>query len=84
MSNPYIVVSASARPEADEPSFPSNPLTVGTSAVTHVGDLVYCLDDNILDLTSSSNLKAMGRIIRWRTGTKCDVYVFSPQESAAS
>lgn len=57
---------------------------VGTSAVTHQGDLVYCLDDNILDLTSSSNLKAMGRIIRWRTGTKCDVYVFTPQESAAS
>lgn len=57
---------------------------VGTSAVTHQGDLVYCLDDNILDLTSNSNMKAMGRIIRWRTGTKCDVYVFSPQESAAS
>lgn len=61
-----------------------NYAVVGTSAVTHQGDLVYCLDDNILDLTSSSNMKAMGRIIRWRTGTKCDVYVFTPQESAAS
>lgn len=61
-----------------------NYAVVGTSAVTHQGDLVYCLDDNVLDLTSSSNMKAVGRIIRWRVATLCDVYIFSPQESAAS
>lgn len=57
---------------------------VGTSAVTHRGDYVYCLDDNILDLTSSSNMKPMGSILAWRTGTKCDILVFTPQESRAS
>ncbi len=44
----------------------------GVSAVTDEGSTVYASDDNTFTLTSSGN-SAIGKIIRWISGTKCVV-----------
>lgn len=62
--------------------FLDNVAVTGASSLTNQGALVY-LDaantagDHTLTLTSTSNGKALGRVVAWRTGTKCDVQVFS-------
>lgn len=44
----------------------------GVTAVTDEGSTVYASDDNTFTLSSSSN-SAIGKIIRWISGTKCIV-----------
>ena len=55
----------------------------GVAAVTDVGKLVYATDDQTLTLTANTNLKAIGKIVRWHSGTTCDVLMFSPAEHEA-
>ena len=45
---------------------------VGVSAVTDYGDTVYASDDDTFTLTSTSNT-AIGKIVRWISGTTCIV-----------
>jgi hypothetical protein len=57
----------------------------GTSAITDVGGAVYMnltgLDDaSLLSTSATSNLKSIGRIVRWHTGNTCDVRLFTPAE----
>lgn len=44
----------------------------GASAVTDVGKAVYASDDDTFTLTASTN-SAIGRVVRWVTGTTCVV-----------
>lgn len=50
----------------------------GASALTDVGKAFYWTTDNPNDatLTQPGSTPACGRVIRWRTGTKCDLLVF--------
>jgi len=45
----------------------------GVTAVTDEGSTVYASDDNTFTLTSTSNT-AIGKIIRYISGTTCEVY----------
>ena len=45
----------------------------GVSAVTHINDTVYLLDDDTFTLTASGAL-AIGKVYRWITGSTCIVY----------
>lgn len=55
----------------------------GASAATDVGSLVYGTDDNVLTLTPTVSVGAIGRVIRWHSSTLCDVMLFTPEEYAA-
>lgn len=49
-------------------------LSVATaSAVTNVGSSVYLSDDMTFTLASTGNL-VIGKVVRWVTGTTCQVY----------
>lgn len=54
----------------------------GASAITDVLDKVYCTTDNPADLTktATSNVGAIGHIVRWYSSTTCDVQLYTPQE----
>lgn len=54
----------------------------GSSALTDHGSKVYCSTDNPADFTLSatSNAKAVGEVIRWKTSTTCDVRLYTPWE----
>jgi len=60
----------------------------GTTADTDVGKLVYCTTDNAnSDLTltrAATDSIPVGRVIRWITGTDCDVLLFSLSESMSN
>ncbi|MCX5712120.1 MAG: cytoplasmic protein [Candidatus Omnitrophica bacterium] len=45
---------------------------VGVTAVTDEGSTVYASDDNVFTLSSTSN-SAIGKIVRYISGTKCIV-----------
>lgn len=45
---------------------------VGVTAVTNVGATVYASDDDTFTLSSTGN-SAIGKILRWISGTKCVV-----------
>lgn len=73
---PEVVVDASG------PILENVPVT-GVTAVTDQGAKVYCTSDNPgadLTLTPTTNVKAIGVIVRWRTSTRCDVKLFTPEE----
>ncbi len=55
-------------------------LVPGTTARTNDGDVVYATDDQTLALTAS-NIKAIGEIVRWKSGTTCDVLFYAPDVS---
>jgi hypothetical protein len=55
----------------------------GVTAQTNVGDSVFATDDNVLTLTDCTNMYPIGRIVRWYTGTYCDVRLYSMMEYAA-
>lgn len=57
-----------------------NVSVTGVSAITHVGDAVYATDDTTLTLTAATNVKAIGRIVRWHSTTYCDVQLLTPDE----
>ncbi len=56
----------------------------GVTAVTNQGDYVYCTDNSTLDVSATSNTKPVGSILKWYSGTTCDVQLFSPEVSRAS
>lgn len=53
----------------------------GASAVTNQGTLVYATDDQTLTLTPTANTKAVGEVVKWLTGTSCDVLIYAPEAS---
>jgi len=57
----------------------------GASAVTATGDLVYCPDGDIDELTTTigSNVHPVGFVKRWRSATDVDVQLFTPTEMLA-
>ena len=55
----------------------------GASAQANVGDLVYATDDNTLTLTATTNVGAIGEVVRYITGTSCDVRLWTPAEYRA-
>lgn len=56
----------------------------GASAVTNTGDPVFATDENTLTLSSTSNLKKVGVVLRWYSSTTCDVGLFSMYEYLAN
>tara|TARA_R100000808_G_scaffold9782_1_gene26541 strand:- start:3383 stop:3820 length:438 start_codon:yes stop_codon:yes gene_type:complete len=56
----------------------------GSTGQTDVGVLVFATDDNSLELgLTPTNVKAVGRVSRWYSGTTCDVQLFTPAEYLA-
>lgn len=55
----------------------------GGSAITDNGDFVYAADDGLLTLTPTVNVGPIGKVLRWRTSTNCDVRLFTPEEYQA-
>lgn len=57
----------------------------GASAQGDVGDLVYLTSSNFADLTktATTNVNAIGSIVRWYSSTTCDVRLFTPDEYRA-
>lgn len=59
---------------------------VSVTGVTGIGDQgapVYATDDDTLTLTPTVNVKAVGRIVRFISGTSVDVELLTPAEYAA-
>ena len=52
----------------------------GVTAQSNVGDLVFASTDNDLSTTPSTNVKAIGKIDRFHSGTTVDVALFTPTE----
>ena len=52
----------------------------GVTAQANVGDLVFATTDNDLTLTASTNVKAIGKVDRFESGTTVDVALFTPTE----
>jgi len=46
---------------------------VGATSAADVSEIVYASDDNVFTLTATGNT-AIGRVLRWVTGTTCMVY----------
>jgi len=46
---------------------------VGAASAADQGEIVYASDDDTFTLTSTSN-SAVGKVVRWVTGTTCVVY----------
>lgn len=79
--------STSATPNDVEiitgPTILNSYAVTGTTAVTNNGTLVYATDDQTLTITSTANTKAVGEIVKWLTGTSCDVLLYAPEASRA-
>lgn len=52
----------------------------GASAEQDVGNSVYASDENTFTTSATSNVGAIGTIVRYHTGTTCDVQLYTPQE----
>lgn len=52
----------------------------GATGQGDVGELVYASDENTFDLSATANTKAVGVAVRYHTGTKMDVMLFTPGE----
>jgi hypothetical protein len=78
--------SATPNPEAEidasGPTLEAVSVT-GAAAQSDVNSLVYLTSDDTLTLSATTNLKAVGRVTRWYSGTTCDVKLFTPEEHAA-
>jgi len=55
----------------------------GVAAQGSVGELVYATDENTFTLTATSNRGAIGRVVRWYSGTTCDVELHTPMSYRA-
>jgi len=57
----------------------------GATTIAIVGDLVYCPDSDVANLTTvaSGNTDPIGFVIRWRSTTDIDVQLFTPAEFLA-
>lgn len=60
-----------------------NVAVTGASAITDNGDWVYAADDGSFTLTPTTNVKAIGVILKWHTSTTCTIRLFTPEEYAA-
>ena len=52
----------------------------GVTGLANVGDLVYVTDDDTLTLTATTNIQAVGVVVRWHSSTTCDVALFAMHE----
>lgn len=59
---------------------PSYPVT-GASAVTDFGKLVYATDNQTLTLTRPSAGSPVGRVVRYISGTNCEIQMFTLMEA---
>lgn len=55
----------------------------GSTGQTDVGALCYASDENTFDLSATTNVKAVGIVTRYYSGTTCDVRLFTPAEYQA-
>lgn len=57
----------------------------GTTTIAIVGDLVYCPDSDLANITTvaSGNTDPIGFVMRWTTVTDIDVQLFTPAEFLA-
>lgn len=60
-----------------------NVAVTGSTGQTDVGALVFASDENTYDLSATSNVKAVGAVTRYYSGTHCDVRIFTPAEYQA-
>lgn len=60
-----------------------NVAVVGSTGQTDVGALCFASDENTYDLSATSNVKAVGAVTRYYSGTNCDVRLFTPAEYQA-
>lgn len=60
-----------------------NTSVAGAAAQSDVNSLVYVGTSNPADLTltATTNLKAVGYVTRWYSGTLCDVQLFAEEEN---
>lgn len=57
---------------------------VGVTAQGNVGELVYATATNTFTLTATTNIPAVGRIVRFHSGTSVDVLFFDFETMNAS
>lgn len=56
----------------------------GSPTIADVGGLIYCGDSNVGSLTKTDAANAVvGRLVRFRSASDCDVQLFTPAEHAA-
>ena len=55
----------------------------GATGQTDLGVLVFATDENTYNLAVSTNVKAVGTVSRYYSGTHCDVRIFTPAEYMA-
>lgn len=60
-----------------------NVAVTGSTGQTDVGVLVFATDSNTYDISATSNVKAVGAVTRYYSGTNCDVRLFTPAEYLA-
>jgi hypothetical protein len=58
-------------------------ITVAGSTQDDVGDPVYATDENTFSMTPTSNVGAVGRLVRFTTAGKGDVQLFTPAQYLA-
>lgn len=59
----------------------NNISVTGVSAVTDVGSPIYAVDGQTMSLSNANSGLPIGYVVRWRSTTYCDVYLYSYQES---
>jgi hypothetical protein len=64
------------------PVYKKVPVT-GSTGQTDCGALVFATDENTFDLSTTTNVKAVGTVTRYYSGTTCDVRLFTPSEYQA-
>ena len=60
-----------------------NVAVTGSTGQTDVGALCFATDENTFNLAASTNVKAVGAVTRYYSGTNCDVRIFTPSEYQA-
>jgi len=55
-------------------------IAVTSAAQTSVGAPVYASDDNTFTVSATSNVGAIGRLVRFVSASDCDVELFTPAE----
>jgi hypothetical protein len=56
----------------------------GTATQAKVGDLVFCADSDVANLTLTDTTNPpVGRLVRFRSVSDCDVQLFTPAEYSA-
>lgn len=52
----------------------------GVTGLANVGDLVFATDENTFTTTASTNVRSVGQIVRFRSGTRVDIRLHTPGE----